>query len=586
MTRRLHLSVDLTLPLDAVTQTFAIVAKRRVGKTYTASVMAEEMIKAKLPIVVLDPTGAWWGLRASADGTKAGLPVIIIGGAHGDLPLEETSGKIIADLVVDHPGFYIVDLSQTASGAAQDRFVTDFAERLYRRKATATFPLHVFVDEADAFAPQKPQPGQQRMLGAIDTLIRRGGLRGIGMTSITQRPAVLNKNVLTQSETLIVLRITAPQDQDAVDDWIKRNGTKEERDEMMGALASLKKGEAYVWSPSWLEMFKRVVIRERDTFNSSATPEVGETRVEPKVLAAVDLATLRERLAETIEKVKADDPDELHKEIAGLKKQLRDRGQGTTAAATPDREVERRIDLAVRRELQVHGAEDGRRRAAVADEVSSAAGELDAILGRLRRSAERLREAFVGHASSPSPTPIAHERALKPPTTVLSSHNGISRPQQRMLNAMAQLVRIGVQRAPRTLVAALSDQSPSSSGFEKNMSTLRSAGWIHYPDADTLALTPDGTPRADAGSALLSLADLHAAVRDLVSGPQWLMAEALIGCFPDSMDRGALAAESRQSATSSGFEKNLSTLRSLGFIAYPSSSEAIATTLLMPEGLR
>src|SRR6185312_14005381 len=129
-----RISADIAFPLDAVTQTFAILAKRRVGKTYTASVMAEEMIKAKLPIVVLDPTGAWWGLRASADGTKPGLPVVIIGGAHGDLPLEETAGKIIADLVVDQPGYYVIDLSQTASGGAQDRFVTDFAERLYRRK--------------------------------------------------------------------------------------------------------------------------------------------------------------------------------------------------------------------------------------------------------------------------------------------------------------------------------------------------------------------------------------------------------------------------------------------------------------------
>jgi DNA helicase HerA-like ATPase len=61
----LKLSKDVELPLDAVTQTFGIVAKKRRGKTYTASVMAEEMIKNGLPFVVLDPTGVWWGLRAS-----------------------------------------------------------------------------------------------------------------------------------------------------------------------------------------------------------------------------------------------------------------------------------------------------------------------------------------------------------------------------------------------------------------------------------------------------------------------------------------------------------------------------------------
>src|SRR5262245_40158431 len=134
MSKGLRISAELSLPLESATQTFAILAKRRVGKTYTASVMAEEFAKARLPFVVLDPTGAWWGLRSSADGKSEGFPVVIIGGAHGDVPLEPTAGKVIAELVVEHPGFYIVDLSHTESDVQQDRFATDFAQRLYRLK--------------------------------------------------------------------------------------------------------------------------------------------------------------------------------------------------------------------------------------------------------------------------------------------------------------------------------------------------------------------------------------------------------------------------------------------------------------------
>ena len=96
----LKISKELALPLDAITQTFAILAKRRIGKTYTASVMAEEFVANSLPFVALDPTGAWWGLRAAADGKSEGLPVVIIGGDHGDVPLEPTAGKVIADLVL------------------------------------------------------------------------------------------------------------------------------------------------------------------------------------------------------------------------------------------------------------------------------------------------------------------------------------------------------------------------------------------------------------------------------------------------------------------------------------------------------
>jgi uncharacterized protein len=53
----LRIAEDLTLPLDAVTQTFAVLAKRGVGKTYLALVLAEEMLKNGLQVVVADSVG-------------------------------------------------------------------------------------------------------------------------------------------------------------------------------------------------------------------------------------------------------------------------------------------------------------------------------------------------------------------------------------------------------------------------------------------------------------------------------------------------------------------------------------------------
>ena len=89
MSNKLHIAETLDLPIDAVTQTFAILAKRGAGKSYTASVMAEEMLKAGQTIIALDPTGAWWGLRSQ-------FPVVIFGGEHADVPLEESAGEVVA----------------------------------------------------------------------------------------------------------------------------------------------------------------------------------------------------------------------------------------------------------------------------------------------------------------------------------------------------------------------------------------------------------------------------------------------------------------------------------------------------------
>jgi len=107
----LRISDELSLPLEAATETFAIIGRRGKGKTSTACVLAEEMIGAGIPIVIVDPVGAWWGLRSSRSGTEAGLPVVIFGGDHADVPLTPESGQIIANVIVKERFPAILDLS-------------------------------------------------------------------------------------------------------------------------------------------------------------------------------------------------------------------------------------------------------------------------------------------------------------------------------------------------------------------------------------------------------------------------------------------------------------------------------------------
>jgi hypothetical protein len=67
-------------------------------------------------------------LRAAADGKRPGLPIVILGGDHGDVPLEVAAGQVIADLVVDEGISALLNLAHFRKGE-QVRFMTDFAER-------------------------------------------------------------------------------------------------------------------------------------------------------------------------------------------------------------------------------------------------------------------------------------------------------------------------------------------------------------------------------------------------------------------------------------------------------------------------
>jgi hypothetical protein len=50
-----------SLPIELVTSTQAILARKRSGKSYTDSALAEELLRHKQQIAAIDPTVAWWG---------------------------------------------------------------------------------------------------------------------------------------------------------------------------------------------------------------------------------------------------------------------------------------------------------------------------------------------------------------------------------------------------------------------------------------------------------------------------------------------------------------------------------------------
>lgn len=317
----MNITSSISLPPDTASRTIGILSQKGWGKTYTGLKLTELLLAQGCQTVVMDPTGVWWGLKA--EGTGPGFPVLVMGGDHGDVPLEHTSGAVVAEFVVRTGQSVVLDLSGFESNAKQDRFVTDFAEALYRLKAKSEHrtPLHLMLDEADSFAPQRPQHGQQRMLGAMEAIVRRGRSRGLGMTLITQRPAVINKNLLSQVDMLIIGRITGPHDMKAVKEWTDLSGAKHTAAAFAEKLSKLENGQAFFWSPQWLGLFEQGRVLAKRTFDSSSTPLPGEARKAPK-LAAVNLEVLTAEIRATVESAKQNDPKALKAEIERLKAEV------------------------------------------------------------------------------------------------------------------------------------------------------------------------------------------------------------------------------------------------------------------------
>lgn len=282
----------IALPIEALSQHLGIIGKTGGGKSFAARGLVERLLDLKRRVCVVDYTGVWFGLRLRADGKTPAYPVLLLGGAHADVPLHEGAGPAVAKFVATSDRSTVIDLDGLSVGA-QQRFMTAFCEELYRLN---TRPLHLVIEEVDEFAPQTGAPGAERMIGAVCRIFQRGRRKGFRAIAITQRPANLHKRVLAQCNALVTLRLMAPQDRKAIADWIKGHADAEQGAAVIDSLPKLARGQGWVFAPE-SGMLDRVAFPAIGTFDSMRTPGDDEEIAEPGDLGAVELDELRTMLA-------------------------------------------------------------------------------------------------------------------------------------------------------------------------------------------------------------------------------------------------------------------------------------------------
>jgi hypothetical protein len=269
--------------------------------------------------VIVDPLDVWFGLRLTINGLKPAFPVAILGGRHADLPLNEHAGAVIGEAVATSPESCIVSLSGLRTSASRERFMLAFLDALYERTdPDARDPYHVVFDEADLWAPQKPMGSQAMLCHLVEEIVRRGRVKGFIPWVITQRPAVINKNVLSQVDGLVAMKLTSSQDREALGAWIEGQADRQQGKDILASLPTLRNGQGIVWLPG-RGILNTSTFPENSTFDSSRTPKRGEAKRET-ALKPLDLPSLKDRLVTVETEAKANDPKALKARIAELER--------------------------------------------------------------------------------------------------------------------------------------------------------------------------------------------------------------------------------------------------------------------------
>jgi uncharacterized protein len=445
------------LPVDAFDDRIAIVGTAGSGKTYAAKGFVERLLESGARVAIVDPLGVWWGLRASADGSAPGYPVIVFGGKHADVPITSDMGVALGRIVAREALVCVVDLSDLGSNAARRRFMAAFAEALYE---TNEEPLHLVLDEADLWAPQRPIKGWEGLLGHIEEIVRRGRVRGFIPWLITQRPAVVHKDVLSQADILIAMKLTASQDRDAIGAWIEGQADRQEGKRILGDLPRLQRGEGYLWAPGH-GLLERIAFPPIRTFDSSRTPKRGERLAIPRTLAEVDLTAIVAALAAAGDELPGK-PKEDRSVLARLEHELAAASARIAALEENNREIRSRLA-----KIAALAASDVR---TPVDTPDIAAEPQPKIPG-----AKPVRPSRVGTSDSPA----EYSDSIHPAA-------------RKLLTALAQ-------HAPARFTwgqaATLAGLKPSGGHFNSGRKDLRAAGYIVEANG-LVAPTPDGLKAA------------------------------------------------------------------------------------------
>lgn len=550
----LRVAEDVYLPLDIITSSNGILAKKGAGKTSAAVVLLEEMRQVGVPVIVVDPKGDWYGVRTSADGRSPGLPIPILGGRHGDIPLDATAGELVADLLVDRQLSAILDVSEFTK-AEQRRFLRAFGDRFYRR-ADRT-PTHFILEECHEYLPQQVRGENAALVETWQRIVKQGRFKGLGVTMASQRSAAVNKDVLTQIDNLFVLRTTAPQDRDAIKAWIDIHADSKT---ILAELPTLQTGECWLWQPERGEPIK-FRFRRRHTFDAGTTPQVGEHLSIPArtTLADVDLAALATALAPT-RTTEDDVVAQLRDELTRLRREL------AVAKNAPPREK------VVERIVEIPASVDPK----IVDGLRHVLAELAAVV-------HSLAEPQPAQTAPAAPEAVSHRHPEEPaqpsavdPAASAGSTTKLRSGAHRMVVALAQMAPL---RLTKSQWGTVSHLKTSGGTWSTYLSDIRRAGFVDENSAG-YTLTDAGFDYLGARPAPLTPSELQDHYRGILRRGAATMLDALIDAYPDPLSREALGAAAEISTSGGTFSTYLSDLTRNG-LARKTDGGVIATEILI-----
>jgi hypothetical protein len=167
----------------------------------------------------------------------------------------------IVDLALEGEVPVILDISGFLREEDADEVVHRVVKRLFQREKQVRKPFLLIAEEVHEYMPQ-----QGSLSDAGETLIqvaKRGRKHGLGFIGVSQRPASVDKDFITQCDWITWHRLTWKNDTEVVRTLLGSDAADE--------VEELDPGEAILMT-DWDESVEHVTFRKKRTFDAGATP--------------------------------------------------------------------------------------------------------------------------------------------------------------------------------------------------------------------------------------------------------------------------------------------------------------------------
>ncbi|PHQ46305.1 ATPase, partial [Halorubrum sp. C3] len=283
--------------VDVLTGRSFITGKSGSGKSNTASVVIENLLSNGFPVMIGDTDGEYYGLKEEYEILHAGAD------DECDIVVSPEHAEKLATLALEQNVPIILDVSGYLEEETANELLLEVVKQLFAKEKRMKKPFLLVIEECHEYIPEGG--GMDETGKMLIKVGKRGRKHGLGIVGISQRPADVKKDFITQCDWLCWHRLTWDNDTKVVGRIL---GSK-----YASAVEDLGDGEAFLMT-DWDESIRRIQFHRKETFDAGATPGLDD-------FERPELKSVSSDLVGELESI-SDEKERRESEIADLKQEL------------------------------------------------------------------------------------------------------------------------------------------------------------------------------------------------------------------------------------------------------------------------